>query len=155
MLGPVRDGNHVFYTVQHRLVAKSKHGDRERKLKPCKEQDWGFSCFDYFRIEPWAGSGHDYKPQFRDSYEETHSVRCATGREGWWTLKFAVQALRRLRKADTAGKHDYRGLYNELTEAARHEFRIVKITISHLTEPVSCEDLMEALVEDTHLEPVT
>ena len=68
-----------------------------------------------------------------------------TGGSGWWTLKYAVLAMRRLSKGSQAGKLNYKDGYNKVTQAVRYEFRIVKISVSKKVELISANDLIEAL----------
>jgi hypothetical protein len=145
----MRDGTFTYYTLQHRRTHESPWLKPRGKLKPVKElDDWSFSSWDVFggTAEPWVGTGNNYKPQFKEAHDETHSVWACTGRHGWWSLKYAVKGLRRVQAAQARGKFDSRGTYGSHNQALRYEFRLVKVTVSKVTEEVSSDDLMEALV---------
>lgn len=127
------DGTYTYYTLQHRQTHESPWLKPDAPLKPVKKpDDWTFSSFDYFGhvANPWVYSGNETKPRFQASNDELHSVRCATGSHGWWTLKYAVQALRRVRKGSEEGKFDHKDSYTKRTQAARYEFRLVKVAVS-------------------------
>lgn len=144
----MNDGNFVYYTLQHRTTHKSPWLKPEDKLSPVKDdKEWSFSSWDFFggKAEPWCGKGNDYHPRYKKSHDETHAVWANTSHHGWWTLKYAVRGLRRVQKADANGKFDSRDGYRNHNQAVRHEFRLVKMTVSQTTEEVSTEDLMGAL----------
>lgn len=146
----MNDGTYTYYTLQHRRTHKSPWLKPKGKLKPVKDvrdKKWDFSNWDVFGsiAEPWTGKGNDYRPKFKKAYDETHDVWAHTDHNGWWTLKFAVRGLRRVRKADAKGKFDSRSGYGHHEQAVRHEFRLIKITVSQTTEFISEEDWMNEL----------
>lgn len=135
----MNDGTFIYYTLQHRITHKSPWLKPAGKLSPVKDdKEWSFSNWDFFgnTAEPWCGKSNDYHPRYRKSHDETHSVWANTSHHGWWTLKYAVMGLRRVQKADAKGKFDvYHHGHHE--QATRHEFRLVKMTVSQTTEEVS------------------
>lgn len=156
----IEDGSYTYYAIQSRVTHLSPwcepDGPLEHvsKLKDCFGRpyletggDWsgGPSNGDCY-AEPWEGSGNDYKPKYKESHDEKHDVWAKTGGTGWWTLNYAVLAMRRLQKASAEGKLNYKDGYNKETQAVRYEFRIIKISVSKKVEHVSTEDLMNALV---------
>ncbi len=145
----MKNGEFTFYTLQHRRTHLSPWLKPEGKLsstKDKKDKEWAFSGWDIF-AEPWHGIGNNWRPKYKKAHNETCEVRANTGYNGWWNLEYAVKGLRRVQKADTQGKFDYRDGYNNLTQAVRHEFRLVKVVISKQTEEVSQNDLMDAIID--------
>ena len=144
----MQDGEYVYFTIQFRTTHKTAWLKRGGPLEPVADPQWGFVGSDSFGFvaEPWAGSGNGYKPQFREAYEDTRSVWAKTGASlGWWSLKYATKAIQRLRKADAEGKFDYRDNYNQWCQGIRHEYRLIKMTVSQKTEVVEVEELVDAL----------
>lgn len=137
------DGTYTYYTIQHRRTHESPWLKPKAPLIKAQQKDWHFSSFDSFgfAFEPWL----DFKPKYPKSQNETHDVWAKTSHKGWWTLKYAVRALKRARKASEEGKFDSRDSYNTLSQAVRYEFRIVKMVVSQQTEAVSCDELLEVL----------
>jgi hypothetical protein len=126
------DGNFTYYTFQHRYTHKSPWLNPQGKLKKVFDQEWHNSNWDVFGkvAEPW----NNYKPKYPISHKETYEVYCSVGRHGWWSLKYAEKALKRLQKAQSKGRLDYKDGYNNVCQTIRYEFRIVKITVSKYTE---------------------
>lgn len=89
--------------------------------------------------EPWKND----KPQYPLSHAELHSVWAKTGQRGWWTLKYAAQALKRLKKASQEGKLNYKDSYNKVTQAVRYEFRILEVKISKSTRVATADDFIK------------
>ena len=143
------DGNFTYYTLQHRCTHKSPWLKPKGKLKPVDDRDWSFSSWDYFggTAEPWHGRGNDHRPKYTKAHDETHEVWAHTRHHGWWSLKYAVKGLRRVQAADIKGKFDSKESYGHCAQAVRHEFRLVKITVSHKTEEISANELMDQLVD--------
>ena len=133
----MQQGSNIYYRLQHKLIAKTEHNDPNGPLIP-QENDWAFSCHDYFgRIaEPWAGTGNDYKPMFRDSHDETHDVWSRTGQHGWWTLDYALAALSRLIIENDKHAFINKGPYGETVNRCKYKFRIVKVELSYNYEPI-------------------
>lgn len=134
----MKDGQHVYYTLQHRRTHESPWLKPKCSLLPIKNfnEEWIFSSWDIFGgiAEPWHGKGNDYHPKHKEAYDETHSVWVNTNCHGWWSLKYAAKGLRRIQKADTKGKFDSYDGYRHHNQAIRHEFRLVKITVSQETK---------------------
>lgn len=129
-------GDHVFYTIQHRTTQKSPWLEPSGELSPYEEgTDWSFSSFDHFgrALDPWAGSGNDYKPVDSKATDQKHAVRCITGQHGWWDLKYAKAALKRVKQLDAKGAFDSKW-DGTVTQAIRHEFRIVRVSLSYQVE---------------------
>ncbi len=139
------NGEHTFYTLQHKLTHESPWLQPDGPLKPVKSSGWAFTSWDYFGyfIEPWHGrGGNDWKPKYRKSHDETHDVWSKTGYHGWWTLKYAVKGLQRMKEASSKGDLCRKDGYGKICQACRYDFRIVKITLSHNVEPVSLDDVL-------------
>ena len=143
----MQDGTWTYYQLQHRLTHESPWLKPQDPLHRVKDKDWSGSSWDYFGhvAEPWIGKGNERRPQFRRSHDETHEVWSATSHRGWWTLKYAIRGLKRLRAANLEGTFDSRGNYGEHCQASRYEFRIIRVTVSKETEIVTCEQMLEAV----------
>jgi len=127
---------YTFYTFQHRIVAESERLTKEPIVKKTEPSSWSFSSWDYFggQINPLKRSGHGYV--FAGS-RETCDVWSKTNKNGFWTLKYAKQALARLRKADATGAFNVKESYGRDIKSVRREFRIVKVIYFPLVvEPV-------------------
>jgi hypothetical protein len=145
----MKDGTFTYFTVQHRTTHKNDWLKPKSLLKPVKEKDeWSFSSFDHFgpSFNPHIGTGNDWRAEDKKASDEIYNVWCNTSHHGWWSLKYAILALCRVRKDDANGEYDTRDTYRHYCQSVRHEYRIVKLTVSKQTEVVSCEDLMDALV---------
>ncbi len=151
---PLEEGKFTYFAIRSRVTHLSEHNEPNGPLRPVSECEDGFGrpykaewlgMVGEYTAEPWAGSGNNYKPKYKNSHDELHSVWAKTGGCGWWTLRYAVLAMRRLVKGSEAGKLDY-DHQGKKTQAVRYEFRIVKITVSKLVELVNVPDLMDALV---------
>ena len=139
----MRDGTFTFYTLQHRRTHTSPWLKPQGKLKPTTDKDdkeWVFSSWDVFgpTAEPWHGPASNWRPKHKKAQNETHAVWADTGYHGWWTLKYAVKGLRRVRKADANGKFDCRSSYGRREQIIRHEFRLVKVITSQETVEEYC-----------------
>ena len=99
----MQEGTYTFYAVQAKTVQRSPWCKPREPLEPVPDEDskWFWASWDTFGhgAEPWAGQGNDYKPVYPASHAETHACWAATGSHGWWTLKYAMLGLRRLRAA--------------------------------------------------------
>jgi hypothetical protein len=154
-------GDFTYYAIQSRLTHKSGHNKPDGPLIPVAEivdedgtpyKPPGWGGVSEWIAEPWAGTGNNWKPQYRESYEETRAVQSATGRFGWWSLKYAVQGFYRMQDASAAGQMNYKHEGKDI-EAVRYEFRIVKVHVTKQVDLVSVADLMDALsVKDKPVE---
>lgn len=135
----MKDGTFTYYTFQHRKTHQSPWLEPNEPLIPV-ENEWDFSNWDSFGYvaEPWKNEA----PKFKKSFDETHEVFCSTGNKGWWTLRYAVLGLNRLRKASEEGKFNVTH-YGDVARAVRFEFRLVKITVSKETTLVHCDEIAE------------
>lgn len=154
----LEDGAYTYYAIQSRVTHLSPHNKPNEPLehvsnvldgygRPYLERggDWASGIGNCY-AEPWVGGGNDFRPKYKESHDEKHDVWSKTGGSGWWTLKYAVLAMQRLRKASEEGDLNYKDSYNKITQAVRYEFRIIKISVSKKVELVSCDDLIDALV---------
>ncbi len=145
----MKDGEYVIYVVQHRRTHESVWGNPKSAPVglPVDEESWAFSSFDAFGKgwEPHHGKGNDWRPVSRKSHDELHAVYHKTGHHGYFTLSYGLRALKRLHKASGEGKFDSRDSYGSSHQAVRHEFRLVKLTMSQKTEEVDVADVVEAL----------
>jgi len=152
----MQDGNFTFYVLQHRKTHESPWLEPEGELQPVEERSWVNSSWDYFggTAEPWEKPEHgpwDWEPKYKESHAEIRDVMDKTGRHGWWSHKYALCGLARVRKGDEEGKFDSRDGYNKLRQAVRHEFRLAKITVSKKTEIVgirAAEKLKKILIDE-------
>lgn len=94
------DGNFEFYTIQHLWVSESPWTKPDEPQVLCEDKEWAFSSWDWLGhvLEPWEGSGNDYRPKHKKAHDETHLCRVSTGYHGWFSLKYAMKGLRRLLK---------------------------------------------------------
>ena len=141
----MQDGDYEIYCIQSRTTHKGEHLKIGSPLKPVpkKEQRWYFIGPDaHAAINPWKGYGVHRYPK---SSDELHKVRNLTGCSGWFNVKHAVAAFKRLLKADANGDHDYTDPYGGKTSEVRHEFRIVKKVMSQTTTIIECTELISAL----------
>ena len=134
----MRDGKFTFYTIQHKRIAESPWLKPMEPLLPCEGKEWVFSSFDYFgaSFDLHAGTGNDWNSIDKVASNELHDVWSKTSDHGWWSLKYAIAALKQVRKDDAKGKYDTRDSYGRHEAAVRHRFRIVKQTVSQKTEVV-------------------
>lgn len=135
MLSSMRDGDYTYYTIQFRYTHQSEWLKPEGPLEPY-ETEWMMTGSDGFGkgLDPWEGRGNDYKPKFRESHEERRAVRFATGSGGWWTLKFAADAITRVRLLDMEGVFDPTDTRGEKTRAIRRQYRVIKVHVTQETE---------------------
>jgi hypothetical protein len=118
----------VYYTIQHRWTHESPWLKPEGKLKKRKDAEWGFSSFDHFGVafNPHTGKGNNWRPKWKAADANKQELWQRTRHTGWTRLKYALKALKNARKMDAAGEFDCRDSYTNKTQAARHEFRVVK-----------------------------
>jgi len=138
----MKDGNFIFYALQHRRTHLSpwlKPNDKLTKVEDKEDEEWAFSSWDVFGLtaEPWHGRGNEYRPKFKKSHNETFDVYINTTYHGWLSLKYAIKGLKRVQKADTKGKFYCRSSYGYHEQAVRHEFRLVEVVISKKTKKVA------------------
>ena len=145
----MRNGTHTVFVIESRLVAESEHGKPETPIKPAKKPwEWGrYNTFDTVMV-PHIGSGNDRRPQNKQAYEEWHDSHRTCSVHGWYTLKYAVAALKRARKANEEGMGDYRDpSSHRISQRCRYEFRLVKYvtTYNRTVSEVSTDDLIDQL----------
>ena len=141
------DGNYTFYAIQFRRTHESPWLKPKGKLSPVKKKDtWGGVGPDSWggSIDPHIGSGNEWRARNKRSSDQLFSLRMKTGIAGWYDLKYAIAALKRLKKDSANGKHDGSGPYREHTQAIRYEFRINIMTMSKTTRVLTCDDILEA-----------
>jgi hypothetical protein len=152
----LEEGAFEYFSIEHRRSHLSPWNKPNEPLTPVEDlldsfgkpesTEWDSGVIKDLVAEPWIGTGNNYKPKYKFSHDEKHSVWAQTGGCGWWTLKYAVLAVRRLRKASKLGKLNYADGYGKVTQAVRYEFRVVKISVSKKVELVSCDELIDSLV---------
>jgi len=138
----MNNGKYKYYTIQLRKKAENTWCEEESpiiEIPESQREDWGTFSWDTFghTAEPWHGQGNDYRPKYNKSHDETHEVWCAVGYRGWWSLKYAEKALKRLETANVLGKFDTLDGYRNLCRKVRYEFRIVKIKVSKKTKVIT------------------
>lgn len=141
-----RDGNYTFYYIQFRTTHESEWGKPDGPLKPVerknpRDHEWAGTGSDYWghSLNPHIGRGNNWRARNKKASDEMREIDMATGHCGWYTLKYALAALRRLRKDDEAGHYDSTDNYRHKMAAVRHEFRLVKVTMSRKTEVLADE----------------
>ena len=127
----MRDGAYVYYALQHKCTHESPWRKPQGKLEEVS-YEWCFSNWEKFGsvAEPWRNT---YKEKPSISYQETNEVFHCVGRRGWRTLDFAIKGLQRLKSAQQRGKLDTTDEYGRVCQAARYQFRLVKIEVSQKT----------------------
>lgn len=144
----MQDGEYVIYTIQYKWVAQSPWLKPKEPLEPIKKkQDWSFVGCDAFGIglDPHNNDARDFKFKFPKSHDELGEVHRKTGYAGWYDLKFAIKATKRLQQCDAKGKFDSFDGYRVHCQAIRHEFRIMKITLKQKTEVLEMKDVIAAV----------
>ena len=147
----MKDGKFTYYTIQCKRVAESPWLKPKEPLVPIKDKEWAFASFDHFSFDPhkWEkteSGGVDWKALCQEASDELHDVWSKTGNHGWWNLKYAIAALKKVRKDDANGKYDTRSTYGEHCAAIRHKFRIVKQTVYQKTEIIHLhKDVLKAI----------
>lgn len=141
------DGQYTFFTIQHRKTHESPWLKPDGPLKEVENKDdFHLSSFDYFGhvFDPTTSSGNERKHKCVAAHAERVHVRNATGFDGYWTLKYAIGALRRALKGSDEGKFDSEH-QGKKTQACRYDFRIVKYTVSQKVEVVDMKDVLLAV----------
>lgn len=131
----MQEGEYQFFVIQHRKTHQSPWLKRE-PLEPV-DDEWHMSSWEFIGhcVDPWKND----KPIYTESYNEVYDVWRHTGDRGWWTLKLARQAIKRLQKASQEGKLDMLDGYRKHCQSARYEFRIVKINLAYKEEVVEID----------------
>ena len=122
-----------YYTIQYRVSAEGPWLKPKTKPKPLKKKDdWGFASFDNFSLNPllrkqkrYVDDPYYYK--WPAAEQEVNDIWQKSGEKGWYSLKFAVRALKWVREQNALGKNDYFDTYRNKCQSIRHEFRIVKV----------------------------
>lgn len=146
----MKNGQYTFYAVQQRTHSKGGWLKPNSPLQPVPAQECEWHCCgnDYwgYSTNPHVGTGNNWIAAHRRADKEWFDCQRATGQHGWFTLKYALAALKRLRKHDSEGHYNYRDTYGKLCQEVRHEFRIVKITLTYQRniEPLTVDDVVEA-----------
>ena len=137
----------TYYTIQHRTTQLTEWAKPDGELKParevhvCYDDTWTFSSFDHFGagFNPWVGQGNDAHRRDRKMDAARSDLWQQTRRNGWLPLRYALKALKNVRKADAAGEFDSRDGYRSLEQRACHEYRVVKVIYTE--DEVSVVDL--------------
>lgn len=144
----MKNGQYTFYAVQQRLQSQSDWLKPDGPLNPVQECEW-HCCGEYWgrSTNPHVGKGNNWHPANRAADTEWWDCQLATGQHGWFSLKYALAALRRCRKHDNEGLYNSRGTYGTVAQSRRHEFRIVKITLIYqkTVEPLTIDDVVEVI----------
>lgn len=139
----MKTGKHTYYALQHRKTHESPWNKPDEPLVETDDKRWSYSSWDHF--------GHIAEPSIpgnpTESSNEVHTVWAYTGNHGWYSLVFAVQALKRLKEGSEAGKLDSTDSYNRKTQAQRYEFRLMKVRQEVAVGEVSQDDLIEAITQ--------
>lgn len=139
----MQDGRYEIYAIQHRTTHQSPKG----KLEPVTDRDWGSCGPDYWGVamDPHNGNPSDLKHTYPKSSDELFDVRNKTGYPGWFDIKYAIAAVKRLSKLDAKGKFDSFDGYSNHCQAIRHEFRIIRILLSQKTEVLDAGGIIAGL----------
>lgn len=147
------DGEYTIYVLQWQS---------DRKSKKWGNPDSPFQRETGYYAENWFDCGRDawgaaidptsWKsgvPVYRSpkSHEDLDYVRLHTGRHGWQDAKYALRALKRVRKLDAEGGWDTidPGFYRKHMQRVRHKFRVVKVQVSQHTQPITENEILEAV----------
>ena len=143
----MQDGRYEIYVIQHRTTHQSPWLKPKGKLEPIIDRDWGSCGVDYwgFAMAPHNGNASDFKYKYQKSSDQLFDVRNKTGYPGWFDIKYAIAAVKRLSKLDAKGKFDSFDGYNNHCQAIRHEFRIIRILLSQKTEILDAAGIISGL----------
>jgi hypothetical protein len=121
----LEDVDVTYYTIQHRCTHESPWMKLKGRRKRV-EGAWAFSSWDYFGrvFRPLIGKGN---ARYKKADEDRNAVYQKCRRSGWKQRKYAIQALKRVRKMDDDGAFDSTDTYGHKCQAVRHEFRVVKV----------------------------
>lgn len=139
-----KEGKHEFYTIQFRTVGKNKWLDLDSSIKPVDYEEWHYCSWGQ-SCDPHIGTGNNWRAKNQKAHRQWHDLSMATGYHGWYDMKYAIAALKRLREDDSNGVYDSFDGYNKRHQRVRHEFRIVKLTISMKMEAADIDMLCESL----------
>jgi hypothetical protein len=129
----MKNGHHVVYAVQCRKVAETPHGKPDAKIRPMKKPwEWShYNTFDRY-LNPYHGTGNNWRPVNRKASDEWEATRRAAGVNGWWTREYAEAAMKRAQEANKRGKGDYEDPTSfRISQRSRYEFRLVEITVTY------------------------
>ena len=144
----MNDGKHTFYVLQERIIAHTVHRDPNGPMIPQTDQyaDWHYSSHDQY-AEPRNWKRGVLTPRCKASSAERDDLFQVTSFKwvGWWSLRYAIKGLRRVLKAYEEGKFHHTDYSSIITTKLKMEFRIVKMTISQLTEPVDMTEIILSL----------
>lgn len=133
----MRDGDYVIYVVQSRKTHETPWCKTQEPLARLAEPgDW-HNCGDYYGrgLDPWMPN-EPFRPsrygkkQFPKASDDRHGVWSRTDYYGWSKKAYALAAAARCRKLDKQGAFDHRDGYSVCHQRYRHEFRVMRITIS-------------------------
>ena|SRR3990167_11524432 len=134
----MRDGNYVIFQLQHRKTHETpwlKTEDPLKEIPGYKRHEWG-TC----GIDHW-----DRSMRTEDNRDQLHEVWSCTGHAGFFELKEAAKAYKRLVKHSSEEMYDLSDSYGKIHQRCGYEFRIIKVTMSQKTDVVSIEDLILSL----------
>ena len=139
----MKNGTHIVYVIESRRVAESPHNKPDQPIKPmAKPWEWGrYNTFDAAIVQ-WK----DQHPRHKLAFDEWHKAHHDCQVHGFFTLRFAVEALERCKKAQSEGMgHDRH--QGHLFQRTRYEFRLMRYVTTYKREitPISEEDLVTAL----------
>jgi hypothetical protein len=142
----MQDGRYEIYVIQFRTTHKSPWLKPKGALKPVTDRDWGSCGPDYWGVamDPHSGGPSDFKHKYPKSSDQLFDVRNKTGYSGWFEVKHAIAAVKRLNKLDAKGKFDSFDGYKNC-QAIRHEFRIIRILLSQKTEILDAAGIIAGL----------
>lgn len=124
----MKNGHHVYFTVQWRLRGQSRWGHPKGRLKSIphdKRDEWSNAGGSF-----WAGSLNprslSSEPRYPEADRQFRKCQDDTGVGGWFEEKYAIAAIKRLIRDDRRGKYD-----NPNRQKVRHEFRLVKCELTY------------------------
>jgi len=130
----MKDGHYVFYYIEWQVTHKSKWLKPNSPLKPVNDKEWRRVGRDSWgqSIDPWTKSWPSRLKNQKAS-NEMFDLRMSVEYDGWYTKKFAEQALKRLERDDKKGIYDYFDGYGKHCQQVRHRFRIVRVMMAKFT----------------------
>ena len=110
-LNNLQNGRYTVYTIQHKTTRASEvYGDLKSKMiLTSTHKLWGYTGTEYFGevLDPHIGTDNDLRPVDKQAHWELSHSNEKAGIQGFYTLSYALQAIKRLIKADADGEYDY------------------------------------------------
>jgi hypothetical protein len=123
----MKNGIYTVYCIQSNLISESPWLKPNDPLVEVKSESWAFcgerwctSLNPYIGCKPKDSKASKADEQWRSVYENV-------GLYGWFDIKMAYSAIKRVQKDNDNGVYDSFDGYKHHNQARRYRFRIVKI----------------------------